>query len=124
MTEIDVIRVVRAHLESQFPKVCSNCNLRFATFRDYLLATKPVGSAFSYDAAMGDWNPTDPAGGGACVNCACGNTLILTSAGMPLFRLWALMNWARIETKKRNQTLEELLNYLRKEIDHQALTGP
>ena len=97
---------------------------RFETFRDFLLATTPVGSVFSYDAEMGDWNPADPAESGACVNCACGNTMALTSAGMSLFRLWSLMNWARIESKKRNQTLTQLLNHLRKTIDQQVLKGP
>ena len=121
MTEIEVIRIIRAHLESQFPKVCANCNHRFDTFRDFLLTTKPVGSTISFDADAGDWNPTDPAGTLTFVNCPCGNTLTLTSAGMPLLRLWSLMNWARLETKKRSQTLTELLNHLRVEINKQVL---
>jgi len=121
MTEIEVIRIIRAHLESQFPKTCSKCMKRFETFRDFLLATTPVGSAISYDAEMGDWYPTDPVGSGALVNCACGTTLALTSAGMSLFRLWSLLNWARIESKKRHQTLTQLLNHLREKIDQQVL---
>ncbi len=40
---------------------------------------------------------------------------------MPLRRLWALMNWARAETRRRGQTLEELLNYLREEIRKQVV---
>ena len=124
MTENEVIGIVRAHLESQFPKLCPNCKKRFETFRDFLLNTTPVGSAFSYDAELGDWNPTHPAGSGACVNCSCGNTLCLTSAGMSLFRLWSLLSWGRSESKKRNQTIEELLNHIRKTIDQQVLNGP
>jgi hypothetical protein len=121
MTEIDVIRIIRAHLEGQFPKVCCNCNQRFDTFRDFLLATKPLGSTISFDAEVGDWEPADPAGTLTFANCTCGNTLALTSAGMPLLRLWSLMNWGRFETKKRSQTLTELLNHLRNEINKQVL---
>lgn len=124
MTETEVVRIIRAHLESQFPKVCTNCKVYFATFRDFLLATNPLGSTISYDAELGDWNPTDPAETVTFANCQCGNTLALTSAGMPLLRLWSLMNWARIETKKRNQTLKELLNHLRDEINQQVLKTP
>lgn len=124
MTEADVIRIIRAHLERQFPKVCSNCNRRFDTFRDFVLVTKPVGSTVSYDAELGDWKPTEPVGTMTFANCSCGNTLSLSSAGMSLLRLWSLMNWARIETQKRGQTLKELLNHLREEINQQVLNDP
>jgi hypothetical protein len=40
----------------------------------------------------------------------------LTSDGMPLLRLWSLLGWAKVETKKRGMTPKELLNYLREEI--------
>jgi len=43
---------------------------------------------------------------------------------MPLHRLWRLMNWARTETERRGQTLEELLNYLREEIRKQVVGEP
>ncbi len=36
MTEAEVIRQMREHLESLFPKVCPNCKRRFATLREYL----------------------------------------------------------------------------------------
>jgi hypothetical protein len=123
MTESDVVRIIRSHLEGQFPKDCPNCKWRFATFRDFLLVTKPLGPTISYDAELGDWNPADPAETVTFANCQCGNTLVLTSAGMPLLRLWSLMNWARVETKKRKQTLKDLLNHLRNEINQQVLSG-
>ena len=124
MTEAEVIRAMREHLEGLFPKVCPTCKRRFATLREYLLLTKHLGSAIPYDADAGDWKPLEPMGTVTCANCPCGNTLALTSTGMPLRRLWALLNWARIETKKRRLTPQELLNYLRDEICKQVLNAP
>jgi hypothetical protein len=124
MTEAEVVRQMRAHLESQFPKVCPNCERRFETLREYLQVTTNLGSAMPYDAEMDDWNPVDPAGTVAYTNCPCGTTLALTSHGMPLHRLWPLLNWARIETKKRGMTPRELLDYLRDEICKQVLATP
>jgi hypothetical protein len=57
-------------------------------------------------------------------NCRCGNTLALTSDGMPLLQLWSLLNWARRETQRRGMTPQELLNYLRDEITKQVLATP
>ena len=124
MTEATVIRMMREHLEKQFPKVCSNCNLRFATLREYLQLTRHLGSAVPYDAEAGDWNPLQPLGTMTYANCLCGNTLVLSSEGMPLHRLWPLLNWARVETRQRGMTPRELLNYLRAEICRQVLAEP
>jgi hypothetical protein len=74
-----------------------------------------------YDADMGSWQPSNPVGTAAYANCPCGNTLALTSAGMPLFQLWTLLAWARNETRARRQTPQELLNYLREKICQQVL---
>ncbi len=115
---------MREHLEGLFPKVCPVCNRTYDTFRDYLLIAKPEGSAISYDAEVDDWNPANPIGTLTFANCPCGNTLALSSEGMPLLRLWSLLNWARIETKKRNQSPEELINYLRDQITQQVLNDP
>jgi len=112
---------MREHLEGQFPKVCPNCKTRFTTLREYLLITTHLGPAMAYDADMGDWKPRNPVGTVAYSNCRCGSTLALTSNGMPLRQLWALLNWARIETRKRGMTPQELLNYLREEISTQVL---
>jgi len=124
LTEAEVIRFIREHLESQFPKVCSVCKRSYGTLREFLLITKPVGSTMSYDAEVNDWNPVEPRGTATFVNCPCGNTISLTSEGMPIRRLWPLMNWARAETRRRGQTLEQLLNYLREEIRKQVVNEP
>ena len=124
MTEAEVVSMMREHLEGLFPKVCPTCQRRFATLREYLLTTEHVGSAIPFDAEMDNWNPEEPIGTATFSNCPCGNTMALTSEGMPLARLWSLLNWARIETRKRSMTPRELLNHLREEICKQVLAAP
>ena len=124
MTEAKVVKAMSDHLEGLFPKVCPNCKRRFATLREYLLITKHAGSAMPYDADHGDWKPLHPIGTATYANCPCGTTLALSSEGMPLPRLWSLLNWARIETQRRGMTPQELLNYLRDEICKQVLATP
>jgi hypothetical protein len=124
MTEAEVLKAMREHLEGQFPKVCPTCERHFATLREYILNTERLGPAIAYDAEMGDWNPLHPVGTLTYVNCRCGTTLALSSEGMPLLRLWSLLNWARVETQRRNMTIQELLAYLREEITRQVLAAP
>jgi hypothetical protein len=124
VTEAEVIDAVCRHLEGLFPKVCPNCQRQFATLRDYLLNTQYLGPVMPYDADLGNWNPLRPIGTAAYASCRCGTTLALTSEGMPLLQLWALLNWARVETHKRDQSPQELLNYLRDEICKQVLAAP
>lgn len=121
MTEAEVVKLMRDHLEGLFPKICSKCQRRFATLREYLLITSHAGSAIPYDAVSGDWLPLKPVGAVTYANCPCGSTLTLSSKGMPIPRLWSLLNWARVETKERGLTPQELLNYLREEICKQVL---
>lgn len=124
MTEAEVIQLMREHLEGLFPKTCSNCQRRFGSLREYLLNTEHVGAAVPYDALLGDWNPVKPVGTVTYSNCRCGTTLSLSSKGMPLSRLWALLNWAKGETRRRGISPQELLNYLREEICRQVLSEP
>jgi len=124
MTEDHVIQQMRAHLERQFPKVCTTCHRRFATLREYLLNIQHLGPAMPYDAEAGDWNSLKPLGPMTLALCPCGTTLTLTSDGMPLVQLWSLLNWARSETQKRHMTPRDLLTYLRGEICKQVLAEP
>src|SRR5664279_1262541 len=121
MTEAEVIQIMRQHVAGLFPKVCPNCHRRFATLREYILATQPLGATMSYDAEMEDWKPMQPVGTTAMANCPCGTTLTLSSEGMPLIQMWRLLNWARVETKRRGTSQEELLNHVRLEIRRQVL---
>jgi hypothetical protein len=121
MTEAEVIRIMRQHLEGQFPKTCPNCETVYPTLKNYLQNTNILGSAISYDAEFRNWKPTQPLGTLTYANCRCGGTMSLSSEGLPLWRLWRLLNWARIETKKREMAPNDLLNYLRDEICKQVL---
>jgi hypothetical protein len=124
MNEAEVVTAMRRHLESQFPVACPLCQRVFHDLREYLLNTEHQGDAVPYDAEMGNWRPLRPVGTVTLSNCRCGNTLALTSEGMPLVKLWSLLNWARIETKKRKITPRELLNHLRELICTQVLGEP
>jgi hypothetical protein len=123
MTEAEVVRIMREHLEGLFPKVCPTCYRRFATLREYLLTTTHLGPAIPYDVELGDWKPLRPLGTMTYANCPCGTTLALTSQGMPLSQLWSLLGWAKLETQRRGVSPNELLNYLREEICKQVLAG-
>jgi len=124
MTEAEVISAMREHLEGLFPQACPQCQRRFANLREYLLITKPLGPAMPYDAEIDRWRPLRPIGTATFANCPCGTTLALTSKGMPLYQLWPLLHWAKVETQRRGQTPRELLNYLRDEITKQVLAEP
>jgi hypothetical protein len=124
MTEAEVIRIMREHLEGLFPKVCPTCHRCFTTLREYLLTTTHLGSAVPYDVELGEWRPLRPLGTMTYANCPCGTTLALTSQGMPLSQLWSLLAWAGIETQRRGLSPQQLLDYLRDEICKQVLAGP
>ena len=124
MTEADVIRAMREHLEGLFPKTCPNCQRTYATLREYLQLTTFQGLPVPYDAMAGDWQPTKPVGTITLANCPCGSTLALSSQGMPLLHLWRLLHWAKTETKRRGISPQELLTHLRTEICKQVLAGP
>ena len=124
MSEAEVVAAMRKHLEGLFPLVCPLCQHRYATLREYLQNTELHGDAIPFDAEMGNWQPLRPVGTVTLANCRCGNTLGLSSEGMPLPQLWHLLNWARVETQKRQQTPRELLNHLREEIHNQVLAEP
>ena len=121
INEAEAIRILRTYLEGLFPKYCPHCHHRFANFRDYLLATQSLGAVMPYDAELGDWQPLKPLGTWMYARCRCGTTLALSTQAMPLSRLWALLDWARTETQSRHKSPQELLNYLRDEINQQVL---
>lgn len=121
MTEAEVIRAMRDHLEGLFPKTCPNCQRTYANLREYLQLTTHQGLPIPYDAQAGNWQPLKPLGTVTLANCPCGSTLMLSSHGMPLPRLWRLLNWASVETKRRNMTPQALLTYLRDKICQQVL---
>ncbi|SPE58864.1 hypothetical protein SBV1_2890005 [Verrucomicrobia bacterium] len=124
MTEAEVVHLLSEHFESLFPKVCPKCNRCFNTLREYVLATRRIGSPISYDAELGDWNPTQPIGSVVAANCPCGTTLALSTDTMPIPQRLELLNWIRMETQRRGFNSSELLNHLREEVRKQVSVKP
>lgn len=123
MTEGEVIRHWREHLETQFPKTCAHCQRSYTDLRDFVSNTKQLGQVMPYDAELGDWKPVNPIGTMLFANCACRNTLVLTSKGMALPLLWQLLHWARIETLKRQITPTALFTELREKMHRRLLAA-
>ena len=122
LTDSEVIKIVRDHIERQFPMNCSMCEHRFLTLKDYLQYTTHLGDPVSYDAEKGDWQPLDPLGTLSYANCRCGTTLTISSHGMGLLTMWRLLRWARKESSRRKMSMGELLKDLRQKIDRQVLS--
>jgi hypothetical protein len=123
MTYLEALETVRRHFESLFPKNCSTCGRRFASLREYILSTRRVGRAISYDAELGDWQTQQPIGSLAFANCPCGSTLVLSTEGMPLPQRQALLAWVRDETEKQHVTPSELLERIRNDLRKEVLEG-
>jgi len=121
LTEADAIRLTLAHVESLFPKTCNKCNKVFENYREYLLNTERAGVPLSYDIELDNWTPINSSGNVALANCRCGNTLAISSHGMPLMQIWQILNWVRIETKKRGVKTQDIMCYLRDEVEKNAL---
>lgn len=124
MTDDEIIQMVLEHCEGLFPKVCPNCNRFFGTLREYILNTKRLGAIICYDTEIGDWETMQPIGSAAYSNCFCGNTLVLTSAGMPISQILSVLRWIKEETERRGLSPSELMDYVREEIRKRVLTDP
>jgi hypothetical protein len=121
MNEVEVIKIVRNHVEQKFPMTCSVCGHRFASLKEYLEYTTHQGKPLSHDAEAGDWRPREPLGTFSFANCRCGTTLSISSHGMGLLTLWRLLRWARKESSSRGISVGELLDDVRRKIDQQVL---
>lgn len=117
----EVIRIIRTHCESQFPRRCSRCGRCYDSYAQYLRETTPVGAPVSFDAEASDWRPEEPLGGFALSNCPCGTTLALGTAGMATRDLWRLMGWLRFATLRSNRTPPDVLLELRMRIREEVL---
>ena len=121
MNEMEVVQIVRSHIERQFPKKCQNCNREFRTLKEYLQVTTHVGKPVSIDADIGEWKPEKPIGTHSYANCPCGNTLIISSDKMRIRTMWRLLFWAKCESWRRGTSTQDLLAHIREEIDKQVL---
>jgi hypothetical protein len=121
MTNAEALQVVRQHFESLFPKACASCGREFASLREYILVTKRIGPARSFDADSGDWDTKQPVGSLALANCPCGSTLATGTDGMALPQRLELLSWLKAETQRQGISPSDLLEWLRDEIRTQVL---
>ena len=124
MTDEEMFRINYEHYAGLFPKTCASCGRRFASLREYILATRPVGATISYDAELGEWQTSQPLGAAALANCSCGSTIALTTEGLPLPVIQEMLEWIRVETARRGLTTEALLDIVRNEVRKRALAEP
>lgn len=121
MTDAEIIRALRKFYEGLFPKVCSNCGRRFATLRDYIVATQRLWPSVDYDIELDNYKTLKPIGGLAMANCLCGSTLTLSSREMPLSQTHLMLEWVRAESERRGSSPTEILEWLRDEVRKQVL---
>jgi hypothetical protein len=119
--EGQAIGLILQHLEKQFPKVCATCDRRFHTPRDFLDHTVPVGELVCYDLNGTDAIADKPLGAVALSNCRCGSTLALTSTGMPLAHFQTLFQWVQGESARRSVSVDDFLQYIRRQIRREIL---
>jgi hypothetical protein len=122
LAEPEIMRLIHDHIRSLFPKTCPKCQRHFATYRDYLAQTKPLGTPVSYDLELGDVKPADSIGNLSMANCPCGTTLSLSSEGMPMADLWKVLKWIKLEIQNRHCSLPEMLAYIRQQVATRELT--
>lgn len=111
MTEAEVAQALIKHAKGFFPKTCPTCQRRFANVYEYVTSTSPVGPFVSYDVAS-DRN-TPAIGTLALSNCPCGNTLSLSTDGMPIETRSRLLEWVRAEAIRRGVSHTTVLSDLR-----------
>jgi hypothetical protein len=124
MTDDEVVQILCVYFESLFPKVCPTCNRCFATLREYLLITTPIGPPKSYNTEFIDWKTWQPVGSMAMANCPCGSTLALSTDQMELSLRRELFNWLMTETQHRGVKESDLLEYLRDRVRKRVLGDP
>jgi hypothetical protein len=93
----------------------------FVNYREYLQNTTPVGFPVSYDLEAGDATPAESMGNLSMANCRCGNTLALSSQGMPMKNLWGVLKWIEQETERRGIPMRHILAHLRDEVSKRGL---
>jgi hypothetical protein len=121
MTEEEVVRIVRSHIEGLFPKVCPKCGRQFNSLRDYLQWTTHMGSPHFFEPDGDGPTPANPVGPLAHATCLCGYTLTIGSNGIPKDQLVELIDWARVESSARSISTTTLLRHLRDRIDQEVL---
>jgi hypothetical protein len=113
MTENDIVRTLLKFFAGLFPRTCPKCGLRFASLREYVLATQPLWPSIDYDMEMGQDTTSNPIGALVMATCSCGSTLALSSRSLPLVQAHAIRNWIRAEAERRGVEPAALIDHLR-----------
>ena len=121
VTESEAIVIIIEHLEQLFPKTCPRCDRRYESLREFYIHTRPEGVPVFRDLDAGRLYPEKPLGAMATSTCPCGESIPLTSDGMPIFRYWSLLLWAQTELLRRHLKAEELLQHLRVEVRQRVI---
>jgi hypothetical protein len=121
MDKRQVISTIIDFISKQFPRRCPCCGKKFSSLSAYLQQTTHIGKPVSYDADIGDWNPTQPLGSVSIANCTCGTSLAISSKGINVVTLTKLMHWVRVEAEKKGVTISDVLLDIRNEIDNYFL---
>jgi hypothetical protein len=120
-TEEQVMKVVRDHVERQFPRTCTTCGHVYESLPDFVHAGIPLGEPASFDASQGNWEPEDDGGILSMINCPCGNTLGFSSQGMGLMNMWNLLRWLRKQSRQRGLPVSKVLLEIRLKIKDDIL---
>jgi len=67
----------------------------------------------SFDADLGEWQPTEPLGILTYATCPCGNTLALGTDTMAQAKRLAILEWVRRECEERGVRPSVVLDDLR-----------
>jgi len=124
LTDAEALAAVRRHFESLCPRTCPTCGRAYATLREYVRLTTPIGPPRSWDADLGDWHARAPVGSHALDNCVCGSTMALGTDGMGPERQRVLLAWLQDAWVRRGVEATRLLEWMRGEIRRQVTEGP
>lgn len=124
MNDADGIRAVRTFFEGLFPRSCATCGRGFATLREYILTTTPLGPTIDYDIGNARANAGPQVGAIVAARCSCGGTVALTGVSMPAVLSRRLREWIKTETERRGSNSAEFLEFLRNRIRQEVLDAP
>ena len=124
MSENEAAEIIIDYLKGLFPKSCPNCHRHFASLKEFYLNTNPAGAPYSKDLDADEALPPEPKGSVAISYCTCGYPIALTSQGMPVFRYWEVVIWARLEMSRRKISATDLLSQLRVVVRNKVIQEP
>lgn len=120
-SESEVTDFLHDYFVSLFPKSCKHCGHTFDSLRDWIVFTAPLGHVISYDADEQDWRPAAMKGSLVYANCACGDTLTLSTDSLPISTRYGLLEWLQQQTQRQQCEPHDILDRIRAEIRRREL---